>query len=85
VQWTRERPARDTGADDEEPFLVLAAVLGVAGCGGGGNQTAAITEAVKSSPLSYFYYRNTTWWGKPVSVGRRPRRRDLIPTRTSAR
>jgi len=51
-------------------FLALLAVIGLAGCGGGGgDQTAAITAAVKSSPLSYFSYGNATWWGKPVSVG----------------
>jgi len=51
-------------------FLALLAVIGLAGCGGGGgDQTAAITAAVKGSPLSYFSYGNATWWGKPVSVG----------------
>jgi hypothetical protein len=50
-------------------FLAFLAVLGLAGCGGGGNQTEAITQAVKSSALSYFRYGAAKWWGKPVSVG----------------
>jgi hypothetical protein len=46
-------------------------VLALAGCGGGGgggDPTAAIEQAVKTSPLSYYHYAAAAWWGRPVSV-----------------
>ena len=48
---------------------VVLALAGCGGGGGGGDPTAAIRQAVKSSPLSYFHYTAATWWGRPVSVG----------------
>ncbi len=51
-------------------FFGALCALGLAACGGGGgNPTAAVTQSVKSSPLSYFHYSTATWWGRPVSVG----------------
>jgi hypothetical protein len=50
-------------------FLALFALLGLAGCGGGGgNQTAAVEQAVKTSPLTYYHFAGATWWGRPVRV-----------------
>jgi hypothetical protein len=43
-------------------------ILALSGCGGGGNQTAAIDQAIESSPLTYYHFRSAAWWGRPVTV-----------------
>jgi len=42
--------------------------LSLAACGGGSSPTAAISQALKSSPDTYYHYAGSLWWGRPVVV-----------------
>jgi hypothetical protein len=41
--------------------------LSLAACGGS-SSTSAITQALKSSPDTYYHYGTAAWWGRPVTV-----------------
>jgi hypothetical protein len=42
--------------------------LSLAACGGGSSAGSAISQALKSSPDTYFHYGTAAWWGRPVTV-----------------